>query len=136
MYNYCRLFYRLCRASINSSDYDVQRVPWFDNIRAFSFAHNVHIASQWRSKQERRTAPVVLDMAFTEWLLPGSSMDLTVLPETAEYFRVRENSRLKNPGTNVRVRRPDTADSADSAVNRSVCTVPPRRFHATTYRRD
>ena len=77
-------------------------MPFFDSIRAFSFAYNLHSASLWRNIDERRRNPVVLDMAFVEWILPGSSMDLTVLPDTAQYIKVKENIRMRNPNPGVR----------------------------------
>lgn len=84
------------------------RVPWFDGIRAYAFAYNLHAASLHRPREERSRAPVVLDLGLAEWILPGSSMDLTNVGGNA-HIVVQEHARLKNPGQGVRTPLPSTA---------------------------
>ncbi|GJE87087.1 hypothetical protein PsYK624_031700 [Phanerochaete sordida] len=96
LFEHHRVFYRLCRASVDSAEYSVQRVPFFDNIRALSFACTIHEPSRWRNDEERRTSPVILDLGLTEWILPASSMDMTA--ERDEYYTVQPRALLQNPG--------------------------------------
>ena len=39
---------------------------------------------------------MILDFGLAEWILPASSIDMTVIG--GEYFQIEENSRLTNPG--------------------------------------
>ena len=73
-------------------------MPWLDNIRAWSFAYNTHIAGHNRLYEERKTDPRILDVGVAEWILPGGSIDLTV--ERSSYFTIR--NMLTNPNKGVR----------------------------------
>lgn len=92
-FEYHRVFYRLCRGSIDPNEHGIQRVPWLDNIRARSFAYNTHIAGHARHYDERKKDPRILDVGVAEWILPGGSIDLTV--ERSNYFTIK--SILTNP---------------------------------------
>lgn len=90
-----RVFYRICTGQIAPSECGVERVPWFNNIRAFSFAYTLW-SSDARNKVDRLKDPKVLDTGYAEYFLPGGSSGLTLLEN--HHFPVKENSLIRNPG--------------------------------------
>lgn len=94
-----RVFYRLCRGTIDPFEYGAERVAWFNDIdTVWAFAYNTWKMDH-RTLKERQQYPKVLDISWTEYVPPASSSGLYTL--NTNHYIVKESKMLGNPARAV-----------------------------------
>ncbi|KAI0345265.1 hypothetical protein BDW22DRAFT_1426940 [Trametopsis cervina] len=94
IFEYHRILYRLWQGSIDPTDYEAARVPWFNDVDTmWSFAFNTWAADR-RRLEERQNDPKILDISWTRYAPPSSSEGIYSFKTT--HVLVHENRMLAN----------------------------------------